>query len=144
MNIKKMLLKSMEEQIAYGYEAIKGGLQVLSGVAVVPEQFNGMVDDSGTSIQQGIGLYKEGNKKNDTSLTEEGIKMVADAVSQLKKGRDFLKATLDIDDDVLWNSEDYDLTYIEEDVYGGYGLYFEGVNYLRSLPKRMKTLADYQ
>ena len=70
--------------------------------------------------------------------------MVAEAVSQLKKGRDFLKSTLGIDNDVLWNSEDYDLTYIEEDVYDGYGLYFEGVNYLRSLPKRMETLADYQ
>lgn len=133
--VKKMFLKHIEEQIANGLETIEGGLQVLSGVAVVPDQFSRMVDDSGSSIKQGIGLYKEGAKKHDTSLTEESIRMVAEAVSQLKKGRDFLKSTLGIDDDVLWNSEDYDLTYIEEDVYDGYGLYFEGVNYLRSLPQ---------
>ena len=133
--VKKMILKHIEEQIANGLETIEGGLQVLSGVAVVPDQFSRMVDDSGSSIKQGIGLYKEGAKKHDTSLTEESIRMVAEAVSQLKKGRDFLKSTLGIDDDVLWNSEDYDLTYIEEDVYDGYGLYFEGVNYLRSLPQ---------
>ncbi len=142
--VKKMFLKHIEEQITNGLETIEGGLQVLSGVAVFPDQFSLMVDDSSSSIKQGIGLYKEGGKKRNKGLTEEGIRMVAEAVSQLKKGRDFLKSTLGIDNDVLWNSEDYDLTYIEEDVYDGYGLYFEGVNYLRSLPKRMETLADYQ
>lgn len=95
--VKKMFLKHIEEQITNGLETIEGGLQVLSGVAVFPDQFSLMVDDSSSSIKQGIGLYKEGGKKRNKGLTEEGIRMVAEAVSQLKKGRDFLKSTLGID-----------------------------------------------
>ena len=58
-----MFLKHIEEQITNGLETIEGGLQVLSGVAVFPDQFSLMVDDSSSSIKQGIGLYKEGGQE---------------------------------------------------------------------------------